>query len=398
MSTTTRRSTPVQLGSGNAKRAALTLVTALGLAACGDDLVTTPEVVETGAPVVRDLSVSAATDSSVVLRWTAVGDDEGQPADYEVRYGPTPIGTEWSTAEPVPGGTCAGPIEARPGRAVSCTVGGLTAGRSYDFLVGAFRQADARHADVKRSNVATAKTAEKQDGTGATGPGGASAEPAGFTMITNRPFDQPNEDGWSASSGLTAESDGSAPASGPGVLKVTYPVGYGGGYAPIWSDRSISGLGYRKLYVSFTVKLSSNWQGHQTGTNKIGFVWLDGDPNLFFNARGKGSGTLTPAVSLQGVPMGAQNLMPNVGTGVVKRGEWQRWEAVLIVNEAGKSNGEIHLWVDGVKLHEHKGLNLSSRGSHWETLTWRPIWGGAGDSVKSTQYMWMDHYYASGSR
>ena len=260
-------------------------------------------------------------------------------------------------------------------------------------------------ADGTNTNTGTGGTGGTTGGTGGTTGGTGTTtgsasyphQPAGYSKITDRLFNAANEDGWKSSSGLTVESDASAPLSPNGVLKVTYPAGFGGGYSPIWSDKNISSLGYRKLYVSFSVKLSSNWQGHKSGTNKIGFLWLDGHPGIFFNARGSGSGTLEPTVSMQGTPQGAANLVPNVGNNPVKRGQWQKWEAVILLNGSGQSNGEIHLWVDGVKVGEYKGLNLTSGGG-FETLTWRPIWGGGDDTVQSTQYMWMDHYFASGAR
>lgn len=357
---------------------------------------------------VGDLSVASTTTSGATLRWTQVSDGAGGAASYEIRYTPTPIGWNWGSATPVTSGACAVPIRGTTaGQSLSCAVGGLSSGKSYDFQIVAFRETDSGRVYSDLSNVATGKTLTDGNGdTGGTDPatGGGStggrygAQPTGFTKITDRPFNEANEDGWRSSGGLTNDSDASAPLSGPGTLRATFPKGFGGGYSPIWSDRSISSLGYGRVYVSFALKLSDNWQGHSTGTNKIGFVWLNDKPVVFFNAYGKGSGTLTPIVSVQNTPNGSLNLMPNVGNAVVKRGQWQQWEAVLVVNSGSNADGQIHLWIDGVKVAEYKNMNLSSGGKVWEYLTWRPIWGGRDDVVQNTQYMWMDHYYASGTR
>jgi hypothetical protein len=52
-----------------------------------------------------------------------------------------------------------------------------------------------------------------------------------------------------------------------------------------------------------------------------------------------------------------------------------------------------------VKVGEYRNIEYgtSADSKFWgDELSWRPIWGGIGDVVAQTQYMWMDHYYASG--
>jgi hypothetical protein len=246
------------------------------------------------------------------------------------------------------------------------------------------------------SNVASGTTALS-----VTLPSGGSNEPAGFKPITDRSFDALAELSWGASALLALATDLSAPHSAPWVGQVTYPAGFGGGYDPAFTWLAgVEGRGYRELYVSFWVKLSSNWQGHSSGVNKIGFVWLHNDPVVYFSAQGSGSGLLEAQVRLQNIPgVGARNLTPNVSNPSYTRGQWHHWEVVLVVNSGDQANGEAHWWIDGVKVGQYTDIvyGSSGQGKAWgDEVSWKPTWGGAGETVPQTMYMWMDHYYLSG--
>jgi hypothetical protein len=218
--------------------------------------------------------------------------------------------------------------------------------------------------------------------------------------VTERSFDLLSEVGWSTNGPLTIVPDLTAPKSSGFVGQITYPAGFGGGYQPAFT--SIGGInerGYTQLYVSFWVKLSSNWQGHSSGVNKIGFVWLHGNPCVFFVPTGSGSGPLEPLIWLQNIPPGGRRLTANVNAVQFTRGVWHRWEVLLIANTGDLANGEAHWWIDGVKVGQYSDIQYGTSGQskYWgDELSWRPIWGGVGDVVSQTMTMWMDHYYASG--
>jgi len=225
-------------------------------------------------------------------------------------------------------------------------------------------------------------------------------EPAGFTPVTERSFDLLTEASWFMSGPLTIVADPTAPKSPSLVGQITFPAGFSGGYDPAFT--AIDGAnsrGYTQLYVSFWVKLSSNWQGHSSEVNKIGFVWLHGNPCVFFVPTGSGSAPLAPMIWVQNIPTGGGRLPPNVNAVEFTRGVWHRWEVVLVVNTGDLANGEAHWWIDGVKVGEYRNIQYgtSAQSKFWgDELSWRPIWGGIGDAVAETMYMWMDHYYASG--
>ncbi len=236
-------------------------------------------------------------------------------------------------------------------------------------------------------------------GGGATWPN----QPAGFTAITERLFDAAVEDGWLASTSLAIVADATAPKSPSAVGQMTYPAGTMGGGAgsdPGYAERYIAGLGYQRVYLSMWVKLSANWQGNLTSVNKVAYINVHDKPVVFPIVQGIGSGRLRTAIGLQDIPIvGAQYMEPNLTDVEIVRGQWHRWEVVLVVNSGDAADGELHWWIDGVKVGEYRNIlyGTSAQGKIWQYLYWRPIWGGQGDVLLQTQYMWMDHFYASGS-
>src|SRR5882762_601660 len=94
----------------------------------------------TGAPaVVADLAAISASDTSVTLSFTEVDDGAGAPANYDIRFMPSPI--SWGGSAPgVSRGSCARPVAGSAiGTRRTCTVLGLTAGSAYDFQLVPFR-------------------------------------------------------------------------------------------------------------------------------------------------------------------------------------------------------------------------------------------------------------------
>ena len=85
-------------------------------------------------PAPLAVTVSASTDSSATLRWTAVGDDSltGTATTYEVRYSTSTItAANWNSATQVSGE----PGPASPGTTQTYTVQGLSRQVTYYFAV-----------------------------------------------------------------------------------------------------------------------------------------------------------------------------------------------------------------------------------------------------------------------
>ena len=226
-------------------------------------------------------------------------------------------------------------------------------------------------------------------------------EPAGFTKYSERDFSAKNQDQWLPNeddySSLQVVSDDAAPKSGPLVMQQVYAVGFPSGGSPAVAERQIT-TPATQVYISLWVKLSANWDGHITGTNKVFYVWIGGKPKFFISAEGVGTGPLEPMARIQDDVAQREFLPPNVTRSLlVQRGVWQRWEVILRANTPGQANGEVHWWINGVKVTEYRNVQYADPGESpdWEYVQWAPIWGGGGPPIAREQTMRFDHIYFS---
>jgi hypothetical protein len=161
------------------------------------------------------------------------------------------------------------------------------------------------------------------------------------------------------------------------------------------------------------VKVSSNWVGHPTGTNKVLHFWVADANRVFAYIDGSGANTLHPYLGLQAIATpfndGAGqistsvNLRPNVAghTGAqIVRGQWYHWEILLNVNTNGAPNGTADWWIDGVQVAHYSGIGYvsGSQSRYFNVMRWDPTWGGLGGTVPADQYMYLDHIYISGKQ
>lgn len=247
-------------------------------------------------------------------------------------------------------------------------------------------------------------------------PPGGSAEPTGMTAITERPFNAAVEDGWLlptwAQPYFTVVADATAPKSPSNVARVRYPAGWAGGDSPALEERDLGGTA-TTLYVSMWMRLSPNWVGHPTGTNKVIHLWINGINRVFAFADGSGSNILTPRIGLQQIAAPYDDGFGNVATGVdlrpnvagqlgvqIVRGRWHRWEIVLKSNTPGTATGSVDWWLDGTLVGHYTGIQYVGAGGSntWDITKFDPTWGGLGGTIPAEQYLYMDHLYISGKR
>lgn len=293
-----------------------------------------------------------------------------------------------------------GSSQSNPAVTWAATGGTVSSGRyTAGSAAGSYRViATASNGRADTSSVTIAGSAPPPPATGSKNPN----EPAGYSKITDQPFNSLTADGWRVDGGSpTLLTDATAPVSPSGIARAPMPAGMraGGG---IWTlERSLPGT--NKVYMSMTFKLSSNYQGEPSGTNKLGFVWVHDNPSIFLSTEGGGSGNLIATVRLQNVPDARGNgngLPPNLGkSGVVSRGVWHTWEVELISNSNGAANGVARWWLDGVLIGEHTNVQYASSGQSrtFNLASVAPIWGGMGGTVSSTQSIDYDNVYLSGS-
>jgi hypothetical protein len=242
------------------KRLALMKASALVLAvaaafACesGDQLPTAPlrtDLTTTSPGTVSDLRVTAASDTSVTLAFTEVGDGTGQPASYDVRYAVHPI--SWGSAPSVSRGSCATPVAGVAiGSTHSCTVLGLAASTSYDFQLVAFRGTlNVNAVFGGLSNIANTTTAAS-----------TVTAPSGGGVILFQEMFADNAfaaRGWYDNAGM-AITDTEHVAGSTHALEVHFLAG---ARTPTWggSARHLFPA-TPTLYISYWVKYSDNWVG-----------------------------------------------------------------------------------------------------------------------------------------
>src|SRR5689334_794471 len=95
-------------------------------------------------------------------------------------------------------------------------------------------------------------------------------EPTGMTTVTDRPYDAQNELGWADtwSSDAFITSDAGAPQSPSNIFRCFYGATRNDSSAPAaWDPPGLSQK--RTVYSAHWFKFSSNWQGHNSGTNKL---------------------------------------------------------------------------------------------------------------------------------
>jgi len=243
-------------------------------------------------------------------------------------------------------------------------------------------------------------------------PPGSSFEPSGMTVITERAFNSAVEDNWDLPNWVDPNnwkigSDATAPYSPNNVLQIRFPAGFTGGDSPALSERPWSAPA-GTLYVSMWIKLSSNWVGHLTGTNKVLHFWVAGLNRVFVFIDGSNSNVLKPYLGLQGIATAyndgagntstSVNLRPNVQTSAqIVRGQWYHWEVVLGVNTGGSPNGTADWYINGVQVAHYTGIGYVSSGQsrNFTTMKLDPTWGGLGGTVPADQFMTFDHIYLS---
>jgi PKD repeat protein len=251
-------------------------------------------------------------------------------------------------------------------------------------------------------------------------PSGGSNEPAGFRVLTDRDFTskaKANDDrGPTGSQGwdgieyrypkFSIVADASAPTGDGLVGQMFYPAAHQSGTAPGTAQTLVAtwAPAPTQLYVSIWAKISSNWVGNQSGTNKMFFLGAGSGNNQFFlSAEGQGTGPLVPQLRLQGVLDPRARIIPNVAPGTrLTRGAWHRWEFLLTCNSGlNRSDGSITFWLDGVLTTRVTDVNWT-QGKHPDRLcdfpifNWNPTYGGGGASPGVDQYLRFDHVYVSG--
>lgn len=238
-------------------------------------------------------------------------------------------------------------------------------------------------------------------------------QPAGFVKFNSRSFDATTETGWSGgdSANLSIVTDSGALVSPSNVGRCRYVAGSPGAGVSLTPIQLIYDLpsGKRDAYVRFIFKPSSNFQQHPSEGTKIFFL----TQMLVFLMR-SAAGTsepLTFGIDQQSNYLGTRRyewssednqVSPTYAQAQLARGSWSDVEVYVRGNDLGSTNGEIHAWVNGVKILQFTGRSFLHADDPYGppgelyNLRWEPIWGGSGGTVNEEMYQYMDHIYVSG--
>lgn len=198
---------------------------------------------------------------------------------------------------------------------------------------------------------------------------------------------------------FTIVEDGTAPHSCCTIARMRYQAGHRSGTAPATVQTLAFKPPVEQIYVSIWARISENWFGNQSGTNKMFFLGIRSANTIFLSAEGSGNGPLEPQIRLQGIPDERRRLRPNVRQVRLTRGKWQHWEFHFKLNDPGAPNGTARMWIDGQPVTEVHDILFRARDApslKWWIFHWSPTYGGGGASPGVEQYLDFDHVYVSG--
>lgn len=235
-------------------------------------------------------------------------------------------------------------------------------------------------------------------------------EPAGMTLISSRAFNALNEGGWVDGGGanMSIVTDATAPESPSSVLQLHMPAGFGEGGGPGSGDLTFS-TNYRTLYVRYSGKFSSGWQGSSSGVDKTFYVYTStGIPSVYFNMDGVGVVSKHPQMAGQdivhpGLPsVGGDQANPDWTTQLspgfsLPLGAWHTIELVLVGNTAGNADGSMDWWANGTKLASYTGVQFLAGVCLWNLFHYTLLYSGATPANPIVaQDVFFDHVYLSG--
>ncbi len=231
-------------------------------------------------------------------------------------------------------------------------------------------------------------------------------EPAGYSLLSLQTFSAnipagenlPISDGWrilwNSKGNGTSASDPSAPASDSKVFSVLYPQGFGGGSAPATAFYPVDGK--KNLFMGTWWKANAGWQGHESNVNKLEFIFLSENSDIYLTTYGSPGGPYELRVCLQFKTAGGDErcwLKPNMSLGVISFGDWHRIEWLIEISE-DNTKGVIKWWLDGVLVGSYSDVKFPP-GATIAEYKLSPTWGGVNDSKKQNDYFWFDEVYLS---
>ncbi|HTE47308.1 MAG TPA: Ig-like domain-containing protein [Gemmatimonadaceae bacterium] len=240
-------------------------------------------------------------------------------------------------------------------------------------------------------------------------------EPAGFTTISDQPWDQSParsvraplgwvDDAGNGASALSIVTDATSPyqSANHNVIDGLFPAGMPGGGAPFYVYRPFSAVEqFKNLYICVYLKHDANFD-NTNGNAGTKFLWPAGD-------QVQGSQTYLshdgPDMEFMVIQQGGvdrqlrANLSAPAALMAQYRGQWVRYELEFKSNTSnGAADGALNVWINGTKTHQYTNVNWQMAAARtWLSLAWNPTYGGGTHPVPHNQHQYMDHIHISGS-
>lgn len=206
------------------------------------------------------------------------------------------------------------------------------------------------------------------------------------TLPAGRELDQ----GWGSSGSFQMVADPTAPDGDGWVGREFYATGRKAGSATMESWRLGPALrASGGVYVCYAMQVDPVFSGNQSSTNKQ--VWILIGPSaghhenrVFTNLYGAGTGPISAALSVQGLPAIVATHWGTTNR-AVQRGRWQWWEVELT------AAGTARLWLDGALLVNRTGVQWHFPGeSGFTSVKINNTYGGGGAGVPHDQWVRID--------
>ena len=219
-----------------------------------------------------------------------------------------------------------------------------------------------------------------------------------------RDFSSLTESGWWEALQLASivKNDDLHDLNNKQAMRINFPTGMLGGGAPV--STGYDKFSAKEIYLCFNFSVSSNWQNHSTGTNKMFFITSNGfggggDPMFLVYD----SDYDPPQIKVHHQGPGLTNwhdLSPNLVEVGIPHGQRAMVELYLKMNTIGVEppDGEAHLWVNGTKTTQYSNIEwVTSGDAKWDSVRWEPTWGGSGGTVLNEMYQEITRLYFSHS-
>lgn len=174
---------------------------------------------------------------------------------------------------------------------------------------------------------------------------------------------------------------------------------------PYHNIAPINGPGHNKVHVRWYAKWSSNWVWDNVGVKHIYVRGLNQAHNMDWRVPIfiQPSGVTNVEIYGPGYSCNPRDLFlhQNLGKDIAfdgpELGKWHAIEMMVKLNNGSAQDGEIALWVDGIKRMHQYGIQIRCPSSTvgindiWVTS----YWGGSGTETHPDMYVWYDNIVVS---